>query len=360
MIWLFFPCIAVIIFIWHFYFKKQWSKDLSVQLNFKEHYVYAGEQAHMTEKIENRKRLSLPAVEIGFSISKYLVFQNMENATISDYTYKQDIYALSGFQRITRPMTIDCKRRGYYDVHQIDCKAFSLFYKYSYKIQFNADTDLYVYAKRTDVSGITAACEQMLSDLTCRRRLYEDPFAFASIREYAITDPMRSINWKASAKSGQLMVNTFDSALNPKLMIYIDLNDEGIYKMSYLIEESISIAATLAQKMIRRGVETGIAVKSHLFKPASGQHQLTCIEEMLARLDIETVSTDFSSVLSEPPGDCISIVISKNTSPVTQSAIRQFFKKHSGIWVLPEEKGTTALLPDCNDIQILRREVARS
>lgn len=109
MIWLLFPGIFLILVIWHFYFKKFWSKNVSVQLNFKEHYVYAGEQAHMTEQIENRKRLPLPATEIGFSISKYLVFQNMENASISDYTYKQDIYALSGFQRITRPMTIDCK-----------------------------------------------------------------------------------------------------------------------------------------------------------------------------------------------------------------------------------------------------------
>lgn len=360
MIWLLFPGMLVIVFIWHFYFKKFWSKDLSVRLNFKEHYVYAGEQAHMTEMIENRKRLALPAVEIGFSISKYLVFQNMENATISDYTYKQDIYALSGFQRITRPMTIDCKRRGYYDVHQIDCKAFSLFYKYFYKAEFNADTALYVYARRTNVNGITAACEQMLSELTCQRRLYEDPFAFASIREYAITDPMRSINWKASAKSGQLMVNTFESTLNPKLMIYIDLNDEGVYKLSYLVEESISIAASLAQKMIRRGVETGVAVKSHLIKPSSGQHQLTCLEEMLARLDIDTAPSDFSLVLSEPPGDCISIVISKNTLPKTQSSIHQFLKKHPGIWVLPEEKGSSALLTDCSDIQILRREVARS
>lgn len=360
MIWLLFPGIFLILVIWHFYFKKFWSKNVSVQLNFKEHYVYAGEQAHMTEQIENRKRLPLPATEIGFSISKYLVFQNMENASISDYTYKQDIYALSGFQRITRPMTIDCKKRGYYDVHEIDCRAFTLFYKFFYSTQFKADTNLYVYAKRTNVNGITAACEQMMSEQTCRRQLYEDPFAFSSIREYAITDPMRAINWKASAKSGQLMVNTFESTLNPKLMIYLDLTDEGIYKLSYLVEEGISIAATLAQKMLRHGVETGIAVQDKLFKPATGQHQLTCIEEMLACLDISVADVDFSLILSQPPRDCVSIVISKNTSAKNQSAIEAFLKKYPGIWVLPEEKDTKVVLTDCSNIQIIRREVARS
>ena len=360
MILLLFPGIFIIVLIWHFYFKKCWKKGVDVRLNFKEHYVYAGEQAHMTEQIENRKRLPLPAAEIGFSISKNLVFHNMENASVSDYTYKQDIYALSGFQRITRPMTIECKKRGYYDVHEIDCKVFTLFYKFFYTTQFKTDTDLYVYARRTNVSGITAACEQMMSEQTCRRRLYEDPFAFSSIREYAITDPMRSINWKASAKSGQLMVNTFESTLNPKLMIYLDLTDDGIYKLSYLIEESISIAATLAQKMLRRGVDTGIAVQNILFKPTSGQQQLTSIEEMLACLDIQAATPEFSTILSEPPQDSVSIIISKNSSEKNQMAVKTFLQKHPGLWVLPEEKGTDTSLENCSGIQVLRREVARS
>lgn len=38
--------------------------------------------------------------------------------------------------------------------------------------------------------------------------MVEDPFAFAGMREYDGTDPMNRINWKASARSGNLMVKS--------------------------------------------------------------------------------------------------------------------------------------------------------
>lgn len=38
-----------------------------------------------------------------------------------------------------------------------------------------------------------------------RRGMVEDPFAFAGMREYDGTDPMNRINWKASARSGNLI-----------------------------------------------------------------------------------------------------------------------------------------------------------
>ena len=87
---------------------------------------------------------------------------------------------------------------------------------------------------------------------------------------------------------------------------------------------------------------------------------MTCIEEMLACLDISVADVDFSLILSQPPRDCVSIVISKNTSAKNQSAIEAFLKKYPGIWVLPEEKDTKVALTDCSNIQIIRREVARS
>lgn len=365
MILLLFPCIFLVLVAWHFYFKHAWSKELYVRLNFDEISVYAGDDAHITEVIENRKILPLPVAQIAFSISKNLVFSTMENTAVSDYTYKQDIYALSGRQRITRKLTVSCRRRGHYDVHKIDCRAVGLLYKYAYTTHFDADTELYVYAKRVDVSRIHVACEQMLGDLACSKRLYEDPFAFASIREYTPTDAMKSINWKASAKTGSLMVNTFESTQNPRLMIYLDINDEGIYKAPHLIEESISIAATLSQKLILRGMASGIAVGSDLLRPSSGQNHLIMIEQLLAALDTAASGTassgiDFSGLLDRTSEDCVYVIISKNQSKANVAAIRRLLKHHTGLWVLPVDKGIHTDLSKYNGIHVMPREVSRA
>ena len=64
-------------------------------------------------------------------------------------------------------------------------------------------------------------CERMLGIMQCSRHLYEDPFTFRGIREYTTSDPMKTINWKASARTGGLMVNTFDSVMTQKVMLYL-------------------------------------------------------------------------------------------------------------------------------------------
>ena len=89
--------------------------------------------------------------------------------------------------------------------------------------------------------------------------MYEDPFEFRTIRAYTTDDPMKAVNWKASAKTGSLMVNTFDSVQSQKAMLFLDVEDTGILKYEDLVEESIAIAATLLRKLLRKNMEAGFA-----------------------------------------------------------------------------------------------------
>ena len=129
-----------------------------------------------------------------------------------------------------------------------------------YENSYLTETQIYVYAKRTDVSDVMRACENLLGDKENNRKYLEDPFAFASIREYTMQDPMKNINWKASAKTGEFMVNTYTSMQNEHMMIYLDIEDKGILKKEHLTEDSISVAATLFQKLLNKGTEVGICV----------------------------------------------------------------------------------------------------
>ena len=51
------------------------------------------EQATLTEVIENRKLLPLAYLNVKFQVSRNLVFQNMENTSVSDFNYKNDVFS---------------------------------------------------------------------------------------------------------------------------------------------------------------------------------------------------------------------------------------------------------------------------
>ena len=378
MISLFLLSFLLLTYLWNLYYATHWSRNLLVTLRFLQDFVYAGEQAEMTEQIENHKKLVIPVLEVAFHVDKRLAFHDCENTSVSDFTYKRDIFALLGYQRITRKLTVGCTKRGCYRIDKSYLTAFSMLHRRRFPIDVPADTHLYVYAARTNVSDILITCERLMGSVQCAKRLFEDPFAYASIREYTVTDPMKTINWKASARTGELMVNTFESTHMEKVLLFLDVEDSGILKYEYLTEDAISVAATLAQKMVARGMEVGLCTNITAepdsacpsphqdftcLHPSGGRKQLTDIERLLAIhrsdakvLPLPAMLDSFATEYADQTEDAIMIFISKNTS-ANQAAIEAFTGREQAVWVVPCPRNETCGIHTADNIRLISREV---
>ena len=377
MISLFFLSFLLLTVLWNRYYAAHWNRSLAVTLNLLQDFVYAGEQAKMTEQIENRKRLALPVLEVSFHVDKRLAFHDCENTNVSDFTYKRDIFALLGYQRVTRQLTLDCTHRGYYRIDQSYLASFSLLHHRRYSVDVPADAQLYVYAARTNVTDILLTFERLMGSVQCSKRLLEDPFAYASIREYTITDPMKTINWKASARTGDLMVNTFESTHTEKVLLILDVEDSGILKYEYLTEEAVCVAASLAQKMILRGMDVGLCTNIAdasganagcttytYLAPANGKKHLTDIERLLARhrlgtkvLPLPTILDTFAGQSMDQTKDAVVIFISKN-AVLNHTAIETFIgRQRQAVWVVPNPHNEPCLIRTSDNIRLILREV---
>ncbi|MCM1121856.1 MAG: DUF58 domain-containing protein [Eubacterium sp.] len=380
MISFFFFGFLLLTLLWNLYYVGHWHKNLHITFRFLQDFVYAGESAEMTEQIENRKRLPLPVLEVSFHVDKALTFFDCENTNVSDFTYKRDIFALLGRQRVIRKLTLDCAHRGYYQIKNAHLASFSLLHRKRFSLEVPADAALYVYAAKTDVSDILVVCERLMGSIQCAKRLFEDPFAYASIREYTITDPMKTINWKASAKTGSLMVNTLESTHTETVMLFLDVEDRGILKYEYLTEYAISVAASLARKMTARGMAVGLytnivspssenapaAVKENAppsctyLPPIGGKKQLTDIEHLFALHDSGKQVASFSSLLESFPGqteDVTLLFISKNTL-ANRSAIETFVGgQQAAVWIIPHPMAESCDFHAAENIHLLKRGV---
>ena len=368
MISLFFLGFIILTLLWNLYYAGHWHKNLMVTFRFLQNFVYAGDQAEMTEQIENRKRLVLPVLEVAFHVDMNLALHDCVNTNVSDFIYKRDIFALLGNQRITRKLTLNCAHRGYYRIEKSYLTSISMLHRKFYSIEFPTDAELYVYAARINVSDILVTCERLIGSVQCAKRLLEDPFAYASIREYTITDPMKTINWKASARTGDLMVNTFESTRMENIMIFLDVEDSGILKYEYLTEYAISVAASRARKMIARGMAVGLYTNiisdphlSHTYLvPSSGKKQLSDIEHLLAIHKASSDTTPFSSILDSFTGqteECVLIFISKNTlqnQPVIETFVN---REQQAVWIVPHPATETCDLHPAHNIHLIERGV---
>ena len=363
--------------LWEICYKHRWSKEITVKLWFETDAVYAGQQTRLYEVIENRKVMPVPVLEVGFHTRKELVFVDVDNTNVSDYCYKRDVFSVLGRQKITRELPVRCTKRGKYIASDADIMTHTLLFRRRYSKGIGTEAVLYVYPKMTQVSEIMTVCESMLGTLQCAKRLYEDPFAFRSIRVYTMDDPMKSINWKASARTGALMVNTFDSVRSQKAMIFLDVEDRGILRYEDLVEESIALAATLMRRLLRQHIEVGFVYNGdsrQVFLPENNKRNLIIFERMLAEYDKEQDTESFARLLqrlfaddfAKKPlsPDTLCLFITKNLNEPLFEQIRASAGEHQTLIVAPVYRGekaawSSAAVKSRENIQILVKEVGR-
>ncbi len=375
MILYFIFAVGLVTAIWNYYYRRHWHRNVTVRLRFETDALYAGDETKLYEIIENRKAAPVPVLEVGFHTEKALDFAQEDNANVSDYIYKRDIFAVLGRQKITREIPLRCTKRGYYAVKEAELTTYSLQYRKRFSKALESDAAIYVYPKMTNVSDIMPLCERMLGTLQCAKRLYEDPFAFRTIREYTIADPMKTINWKASAKTGELMVNTFDSTLSQKAMLFLDVADTGILKYEGLVEESIAIAATLVRRLLRQGIEAGFCFngvkaaqngeQTRGFAPANEKGMLVRMERMLAEYRLADGADSYEAQFGQytAAADTLLVFISKNLNAALFEAIRKRAGENPAIVVCPVYRGEAAQelldIKSRENVRVLLKEVDR-
>lgn len=364
--WLLFLLISILI-LWvlqNRLFQKYWSKGLSVSLHFQDSYIFEEDVSALKEVVTNDKLLPLAAVSVRISMDKSLSFLDdaAENSDVSDQTYKRDIFSFLFRQRITRTLPFLGKKRGFYRIDGADITAYDFFLQQGYYKGFPQQTQMFVYPKPVDTSRIRLISQVVSGSVLSKNRLYPDPFEFSGIREYRREDPLSHINWKASARTGELMVNRHDSTTDFSVTIFLDMEDPYILKYEALTEESVRIAASLAaclvnSRMSVRMVSNAVDVLSQepgfckdrrqftasdaldVFLPA-GAGKLSGLYRRLACVDASCLACPMTELLtrrelSSAAGETY-LVISKNSPPELVEALHRLTKSQNEVlWIMP-------------------------
>lgn len=360
-------------FLAEWFYRNHWDRHLEVDVKFQDHPVHEGERAYLTETIENRKWLLLPMLQAAFRVHRNLFFEEEENTSISDYTYKRDIFSVLFYQKIQREIPFLARKRGYYEIEQAEILTRGLLMNRELYLTVPLSTHLYVYPRTIPVSNMEIPFKKLMGQVLVRQRMYEDPFSFRGLREYRPGDPMSKINWKASAKEGDMMVNLLDSTSSAQVLIFLDVEDETIWKYEEIHEAGISLAVSLAEQLLKRGIATGLITngRDHLTKlpiavmPGTGRGQLVKLYQNLARLDLDLPAGKFPELLSAQSrllaeGRGIPLLISKNQGRSLFAGMESLAKAGgSAMWISTLYKDMEWKLPSSPYMEIIRWEVPR-
>ena len=295
-------------------FRRCWDRELGAVLSFDAQPAVEGGTSSLTEVITNGKAIPVPVLEAGFALDTGLRLRDAGNQTVSDQTNAVDVFSVRGHEKITRKLTVDCRRRGYYVINRTSLVAHDFLSREAGYCNLEQNTHLYVYPGEFPPEGLELPLEKIMGEISTRRFLYEDIFLRRGVRDYVPTDPQSRVNWKASARTGSLKVNLSDHSAGQSVRILLNLDEPTIWYPEAVLEDSIRLAASLARVLIQRqisvsmltngedmGRELGItaaAAGMALGEGVSAGH-LARVNELLARIDLRLKRPAFSGFLRE-------------------------------------------------------------
>ena len=208
----------------------------------------------------------------------------------------------------------------------------------------------------------------LLGDYPSRRK--GNGMEFRDIREYHAGDPIRRINWKATARKNEVMVNEFESERTGDTVILLDVRrfHKGSEEYERLLEHSVRAAATLVTYLSRTKNRVGLVLLENTVDwiyPTYGKRALHLVLDRLLRTRSEEISKipfEYGKFIVSrffPPNSFI-IVISPLLSRDIDSAIVELLARGYDLLIispnlLPDEKDlATDILKTERDIRLRR------
>lgn len=329
-------------------YNRLWTRNLTVNLVFSARTGVEGHTINMTEVITSAKALPLPWLTVKFQVSRYLVFPDKLHATVTDDYYREDLFSLGMYQRISRTLQILLKKRGYYTIKSIDLVSSDLLLTRKLVDHARSQSAITVCPRLIAREDLTVPYSQLMGQVLASTALLPDPFEFRGIREYQGFDTMRSINWLATAKTGALKVNVHEFTASREVYILLNSEPDGAFYEEDLIEEGIRIAASLCTYLVQDGVSCGLisnardVITGESIDMAAGQsiQHVQQVQEQLGRLDLAKKPAVFSDLIEfrsyGANRDPVLLMISLNCSEdVCQAWSACLGRGHEGLWILP-------------------------
>ena len=219
--------------------------------------IFVGETLELTETIRNLSWFPLFRVRVEFFVPGGLTIDEIE---CKKHTKVTSFFHIPPYATVQKAHTVRADKREHYRLYTSSIRYRTTEYT------LDSPIDFYAYPNQYDADAGFAPDIYHAGETVASRKYIEDPFFLSGIRAYRPGDPMRAINFKASARgfSGgvrQLMSNDYDSSRNYNSMILLDLTSypDAVIGEEEQVEIGLRYACYLFSEALKNGGNVGFA-----------------------------------------------------------------------------------------------------
>jgi len=233
-----FGIIAMIIVVQRIIYIKLAFANLIINYHFSQTEVNEEDIFYITETIENKKYLPLPAVSTILEIGAGLAFADGEGKAIEQKSVFC-FYTVGICKKITRTWRVKAITRGRFNLSGITVNVRDIFGLVKVSKDFECNTSVLILPMAYNINQRLNSLNLTGGDRAVSNGYFSNPFEIQKIMPYTYSEPLNKINWKASAKSQNLMVNIEQPSIFERMTVILDVSEK------FYLEKNIKLCATL-------------------------------------------------------------------------------------------------------------------
>ena len=272
-------------------------EDVHYEREIEQTRVFRGEETKLKISLTNRKPVPLGKLDLE---DEYPEEVEIIGAEVTPSSNPKSMImrlhtSISWYERIRWEYTIKCNTRGFYRFGPARLESGDLFGFFESESSHRATDYLLVYPRVIPLPELGLPALRPQGESRGGIEIFQDLSRPAGLREYQVGDPLKIIDWKNTARMGQLQVRTFEPSSNFTMILIVAVETserpwEGYSptNLERVITASASIASYASERQFSIGLfSNGVPIltdRPMKLEAASTPEQLAIILEALATI----------------------------------------------------------------------------
>jgi uncharacterized protein (DUF58 family) len=264
--------------------------------------AFVGETVEVRFSVTNRKLLPVPWLEIHENLPEAMPTADVKTSP-SGFTGLVSVrrsVSLAWYQRVAWRMRFRCDARGHYRFGPATLQAGDPFGFFERRREETHLDWVTVLPRLYDLSALGLPTRRPFGEQRGGSPIFEDPGRLVGVRDYRAGDPLKRIEWKATARRGALQSRVFEPSSALHLLVALNVSTLEFTWEGYdpvKLERAISLAGSVARWGYEHRFAVGLIANAsypgadRAMKIPAGRdpEQLTRILEALAMVSPLTI-----------------------------------------------------------------------
>ena len=257
--------------------RKAWNRRIVLKCGLDMHPTEPGELMTFTYRIGSTAFWPIPSVSVSFHFLNAIELREEDGEAEADgqprTVFSRETSLLP--HRVLRgTVRISCRERGVHSLGRIYVETGDFLGLRPVVRAFDIPLSVICTAAPVEERVEVQPLGGFLGDVSVRRFILEDPSMILGYREYTGAEPMKSISWLQTARTGRLMVKKHDFTVDTDVAVLLDV--EACHQAE--AERCLSLVRTVCDALERRQIPYTVLSNGDLQSRQKGVGRAHCFE----------------------------------------------------------------------------------